>query len=302
MSFNSKTTIRQINESMNNVLLLHSSCQAVIEAEIQEVQSPWYTQLDQELGEAENLVVEWRQSGVLSFQQDVLNAIISCGNTFSSTNGKVVPLFKELEQAFTTDLRDKIVGMLQVLPPPVNGIISMISDYLQKLKGFEMKVEKPHSEMNTTIGQVQAQEAAIQGQINSINSQIQQLNQQVATFRKAIAKAEEQKREARKETIWGIILAPFTGGISLVLVAIGVSSTEAAEQKIDQMQSDISRYQQSIAGFQGNMSEDQRIVATLNGLTMSTGLVGFRPERYCWGAGFIACNLEPTGRRAIRRD
>ena len=46
------------NASMGSILLLNSSCQAVIEAEITEVSSPWYDQLDRELGAAENLVVD----------------------------------------------------------------------------------------------------------------------------------------------------------------------------------------------------------------------------------------------------
>ena len=75
MPLNGAATNSEIDASIGSILLLNSSCQAVIEAEITEVSSPWYDQLDHELGAAENLVVGWRRSGVLYFQTDILDTI-----------------------------------------------------------------------------------------------------------------------------------------------------------------------------------------------------------------------------------
>ncbi len=273
MPFNGDATIEQINTSMNSMLLLNSSCQAVIEAEIQQVDSSWYDILDQELGEAENLVVDWRRSGVLYFQQDILDEIIACGQKFLSSQASINTLFEQLEKNFSEAEKSQLISELQSLEPPIIQMTSQITAYLSKLKVFEMAMEKPHGEMETTIAKVQAAEQQIQNEINSINTQISLLNAQIQTDRDAIAKAKNTRTGGIVETIFGVLLAPVTGGASLILAGIGVASIAEAEGMISTMQSQIANYQQTISSDQSTLNSDEKIVATLNGLTLSTGLV-----------------------------
>ena len=58
MAFSGATTKEQLNQSMNAMLLLHSSCQAIIEATIAQIDSSWYNTIVNELGAAEELVVD----------------------------------------------------------------------------------------------------------------------------------------------------------------------------------------------------------------------------------------------------
>ncbi len=273
MPFSSDTTLEQMNTSMNSMLLLNASCQAVIEAEIQTVDSSWYDTLDQELGEAENLVIHWRQSGVLYFQQDILNEIISCGQLFSSSQLTINTLFEQLNTHFSEAIKSQLITQLQALESPITQMNTQISSYLSKLKTFEIAMEKPHGEMQTTIAQVQAAEQQIQSEIDSINLQIKSLNTQIQSDRDAIAKAKSARTSGIVETIFGILLAPVTGGASLILAGIGVASISAAEGLISTMQSQIQNYQQTISGDQSTLNSDQKTIATLNGLTLSTGLV-----------------------------
>ncbi|XYH97862.1 non-hemolytic enterotoxin lytic component L1 [Sorangium sp. So ce1128] len=258
---------------MSAVLLLNSSCQAVIEAEIHQVSSPWYDQLDQELGAAEELVIQWRRSGFVYFQSEVLDSIDAAGQAFAASKAQIDGLYASLRQSFSAELAAQLVAALQALEPPVQAISDQIAAYLARLARFEQQMEKPHSQMQTTIAEVQAEEESLKAQIDAINQQIASLQQQVQVDRDAIAKAQSSRRSGILETIFGVILAPISGGLSLVLVGIGVASIAEAQALIDQMQSQIQSYQQTIAGDAQMLSQDKATIATLNGLTLSTGLV-----------------------------
>lgn len=168
----------QIDDSQSAMASLNASCQAVIEAEIQQVGSPWYDQLDQELGAAEELVIRWRRSGMLYFQTDVLAAIGSYGMAFADARPGIEQLFTELEQGFSQPLRDQVVGKLQALEQPLDTLIAQTDDYRAKLQQFEAAMIGAQQQMQSTIAKVQAQEADIQDEIAAINIKINALNQQ----------------------------------------------------------------------------------------------------------------------------
>lgn len=273
MSLNGAATNEQIDASMSAIALLNASCQAVVEAEIQQVSSGWYETLDQQLGAAEELVLQWRRSGFLYFQGDILGAIAAAGRGFLGARASIDAQFAALEANFSPAGQTELTSELKALAPPVQAIADEIGAYLARLRTFEGSMSGVQQQMTATVAQVQAQEAEIQSEIASIKQQIASLTAQVQTDRDAIAKARSARTSGIVETIFGILLAPVTGGASLILAGIGVASIAEAEGKIDSMESEISSYQQSIAADQTNLTSDQKVVATLDALTMSTGIV-----------------------------
>ena len=262
MPFSSAQTAQQISDSIGAMLLLNSSCQALIQASIAPSVSPWYSILDQELGQAENLVVGWRQSGYRYFQDEILGQIVACGKAFTAAQAGIDSQFLQLEQQFDSSTRDRIVGDLKALGTPVQGMIQAISSYSSKLATFDQAMAGPYAQMNQSIAEIQAEEADIQQQITQINAQIAELQKQVQADRAAIAKAEAQRTEGIIETIFGVLLTPLTGGASLILAGIGVGTIAEAQDKVSSLESTISQYQANIVGDQQSLSSDQ-----LNALT-----------------------------------
>lgn len=272
MAFDASQTNQQISDSIGSMLLLNASCQALIEVSIAPSASPWYPVLDQELGQAQDLVVGWRQNGYRYFQDEILAQIDACAKAFLAAQPGIDALFKQLQGQFDSSVQARIVAQLNALRAPVQGMINAIDGYTTRLGDFERKLGQPYARMNTSIAQIQAQEADIQQQIASINQQIQQLQQQVQADRDAIAKAQAQKTRGFIETVFGVLLTPFTGGLSLILAGIGVATLAQAQEKVDALQATISQYQGTISADQQALSSDQQQVATLNGLSLSLSL------------------------------
>ena len=247
MSFNADQTNQQVSNSMGAFVLLHASNQALIEADAAQNTSSWYPIIMQKLGNAEDLFVDWRQSGFLYFQQEVLEAVITAGQAFVDAQPAIDAQFDQLSKTFDPALKAKIVAALKAL-------------------------ETPLTNMEKTAAEVQAQAAKIQSEINSINAKIANLQAQIKTDRDAIAKAKAKRKSGIIETIFGVVFAPFTGGASLILAGIGVASIVEGEDKIHEMQKTISQYQGEIASDTSTLNQDERQIATLHGLTLSLNI------------------------------
>lgn len=272
MSFDPAQTEQQISESIGAMVLLHSSNQALIEVSITPSDSPWYQILSQELGAIEDVIVDWRESGFLYFQQEILQQVVACGQAFSDARPKIDALFDALKANFDPALKQQIADELSKLQAPVGTLQTSLSAYLAKLKQFQIALETPHHNMLVTISQIQADAASIQAEITAINQEIDGLQQQLVTDRQAIAKAEAAEHRGIAETIFGIVLAPFTGGLSLILAGIGVASIAEAEEKISALKSRISASQAKIVSDQGELGDDEKQISTLKGLTMSVDM------------------------------
>jgi predicted nucleic acid-binding Zn-ribbon protein len=272
MAFDAAQATGQIGASIGAMLLLNASCQALIEVSIAPSRSPWYPVLDQELGQAEDLVVAWRQSGYRDFQDDILGTIDAAGAAFAAAQPGIDAGFAQLNQRFDGATRARIAASMNALAAPVQAMQDAIAGYLAALGKFDQALAVPAAQMNDSIARIQAEETDIAQQIATINAAIAQLQQQVQADRDAIAKAAAQRTTGIVETIFGVLLAPVTGGASLILAGIGVGTIAEAQEKVDALGTAIAQAQAQIAGEQGQLSSDQQQVATLNGLAMSIAL------------------------------
>jgi peptidoglycan hydrolase CwlO-like protein len=150
---------------------------------------------------------------------------------------------------------------------------SKIGNYESALTSWGNLVQKVQSKMAQTVGEIQEQESQLRTEINAINSNIAELKKQIQADREAIAKAQAEKSKGIKETILGIMLAPLTGGASLILAGIGVSSISEAEGKIKILQDTINNYQGKISGYQQQMTQDQKEISSLNGILLTADIV-----------------------------
>ncbi len=269
MSFDAKQTEEQITHSIGAMLLLHSSNQSLIEVSVTPSASSWYKILNDELGSVQHLVVDWRQNGFLYFQQGILRQIVTCGQSFVDAQVNVEGLFKKLVKNFDAGIKQQIMDALGDLEAPVNSMVSQLEAYSQKLGRYEKHLNEPLQKMLTTASEIQSQAVKIQSEINTINAQIKLLKKQVITDRRAISKAKAARTRGIIETIFGILLAPITGGASLILAGIGVGTIAEAEEKVKHLESTIAGYQTTIAGDQKSLTNDEKQIATLHGLTMS---------------------------------
>lgn len=263
----------QLSQSINAVLLLNSSCQAIVESYITPSDSPWYSPVANELHNAQVLVRQWRLSGYLYFNQSILTDCGNCAAAILAARTTVEQLFAALTQQFTEQQKQQLVAALQQLVPVVTSLNSSVGTYQDKLNGWSLSIAAVHAQLNNTIGQIQQQAAEIEADIQAANQIIASMQQTIEQDRQALAKAKAAESKGIVETIFGVLLAPITGGASLILAGIGVASIVEGEAEITALQSNISSAQQQIVTNQAHLSDDQKQIASLQGIGSSANLV-----------------------------
>ena len=273
MSFNSKDVISDMHTSMAAIALFNSSCQALIETSINPVESNWYNALSFELGEIEKLIISWRQGGYLYFYNSNLQNIIDCGQAFNDKKSEIDIQYEALAKDLSDSKRQVLDQVLNSLLPPITTIVNAITGYEVALKSYEQQVQNILDKMNDTITAIQKQESELQEDIEIINVKISNMQQQIQTDLEAIAKAKAARKRGITETVFGVILAPFTFGVSTILAGIGVATIVEAEDKISDMRNHISSFQQDISADTQKLGQDKQEITVLNGLLLSANIM-----------------------------
>jgi hypothetical protein len=271
MSLDATRVNEQLSYSTSATANLKLSCQGIIDSHIAPSDSPWYGALNSELQQAKALAQEWQTQYDSTLKSDVLTRVVQCGQAFLAARVGINQLFDQASSD-PDGAKAGLQAALGTLKAQVQIVSATISSYEKGLRGWGQRLNQIHDQMASTIGQIQAQENELQSQIASINSNIASLQSEIINDRNAIAEAESHRSAGIVETIFGIIFAPFTGGLSLILAGIGVSSIAEAQSKVAAMEATINDYQARIISTQQNLTQDQAQLVSLNGLTFSAGI------------------------------
>jgi hypothetical protein len=148
-------------------------------------------------------------------------------------------------------------------------IISTNAGYEAQLRDWGQRLSTVQGSLGRTVAQTQAQREDLQAQITVTNTMIAAMTADVLRDRQAIAEVQSKNTRGIVETIFGVVFAPFTGGASLILAGIGVSSIAEAQSKVNALENTIKNYQQRIASSQQALDQDQAQLVTLSGLLVS---------------------------------
>lgn len=271
MSLSANNVNQQLSSSASATANLTLSCQGIVDTRIAQSSSPWYATLNSELQQAQKLAQQWLTQYATKLRSDVLTCVVHCGQGFSATRTNISQLFDQAAQN-PSGAKAALQTALSTLKGQTQMISQVVSTYETGLKTWGQQLRQAHDQMATTVGQIQAQENDLQSQIKAINTNISTLQAQIINDRKAISQAESQRTTGIVETIFGVLFAPFTGGLSLILAGIGVSSIAEAQSKVAAMEATIRDYQSRIVSAQQNLTQDQTQLVTLSGLTFSAGI------------------------------
>jgi multidrug resistance efflux pump len=271
MSLDAADVNYQLSYSTSATANLRLSCQGILDTHIASSDSPWYGALNSELQQAKALAQEWQTQYDTTLKSDVLSRVVQCGQAFLSARAKINQLFDQASSD-PDGAKAGLQAAFGTLKAQVQIISATVASYETGLRDWGQRLNQVHDQMATSIGQIQAQENDLQSQIDSINSNIALLQTEIVNDRNAIAEAESQRTTGIVETIFGIIFAPVTGGLSLILAGIGVSSIAEAQSKVAAMENTINDYQARIISTQQNLTQDQAQIVSLGGLTFSAGI------------------------------
>lgn len=265
---------QQINQQLGSTAIaaanLSASCQGILETHLQAADSPWYPELNGELQQAQAFASEWRTRFASELQMDILACIIHCGQAFASQRGVINDFFNSTGDFASA--KAQLIAAFARLQGNTQMIVSTIWNHASQLREWGQRLSAAQDDLDRTVARVQAEAGGLQAQIAAVNTIIAAMTAEVIRDRKAIAEAQSQSNSGIVETVFSVSLAPFTGGLPLILAGIGATSIVEAQSKVSALESTIKNYQDRIVVSQQGLTQDQAQLVTLNGLLVSGGI------------------------------
>ena len=265
----------RVSTSLSAMVLLNSSCQGVVETCISETSGTeqWYDKVQSGLDAVQKLVRQWRLSGNLYFNQTLVDAVVSTANAFVQAGSQADHYFGQLGNHFDASIQNELIALVKGISTSVTAFEQSAGQYNTALGIWAQQVGDAQQNLNQIVSDIQAQEAGLQADIALVNQQMADMEEQMKTDREAISKARSEETKGIFETVFGVVFAPFTGGLSLILAGIGVSSIVEAEQAVSSLEDSIRKSQAKISSDQAELSDDQKQVVSLKALSLSVGTV-----------------------------
>jgi hypothetical protein len=268
MTLNALPITQQLASSNIAAANLSVSCQGILDTHLQAVASPWYADLSNQLQQAQALAGEWRTRFASELKTDVLTCVIHCGQAFAAKRAIITNLFIATSADFAS-VKAQLCDELTRLQGSTQMIVRTAAYYEAQLRDWGQRLSTVQAGLGRTVAQVQARAGDLQAQITATNIVMAAMTAEVIRDRQAIAEAQSQNTSGIVETVFGVLFAPFTGGLSLILAGIGVSSIVEAQSKVNALESTIKSYQQRIVASQQALNQEQAQLVTLNGLLVS---------------------------------
>lgn len=240
--------------------MFSSACSGILKTDIKKNNRPWYTDLTAKLNTTQSLAGDLKNNSMNSFNI-ILNKTVSLGITYKNESEIINDLtktsIKEAQQHF-----EIILNETGALGKSIKNFESFLNDEQKKFQATQ-------KDLSETIDKIQAEEHNLTDIINLLNKQINDLNIKISTDRTAIGKAKAQESMGIVHTIFGILLVPFTLGVSSILIGIGVSSIKEAESKVASLEKDIKKRLAEISDRQTDLTDDEKQISGLKGINIS---------------------------------
>lgn len=264
--WSSSDCLGRLSESTNASILLQNACQGILKSSIRPVNSSWYPKLQEEFNQLKVVVTQWENDGWSTYKTQILQGVLSFGQSFSSQKSEMDRLLSSKNTADWLSAANIFLSLSDQLEALKNATVA----YREHLSAFERNMSAVHEQMSKTLAGIQAQERDLAVQIQQTNQNLKNLASEIKRDRDVIAKA---KREQPGKTVLSIFTTIVTFGLSDLLGGIGVSSIAEGERKIASMENRVLQVQQKMAQDCANLTNEQQTIVSLHALSTSSNMV-----------------------------
>jgi Bacillus haemolytic enterotoxin (HBL) len=254
--------------------IVTTSCHGVLNTQFT-APSPkpaWFDDLSGKLDNAKVLATQWIDDIAPQMTASIPSHVIDYGTTYAAITDEIVTLLEANRNATRTSnpqVFQQMSELIQALHESCASIITDIEGTQGQLKTWGDSMQKAHDDLFNGAANIQAAETALQNEMDQMNSAIKGLRDLIDSENKAIAAGAAAIGIGLLALVVGIALAPVTGGASLIVAGIGGAAIIGGAVDWGIMQSRINSQFAEIAKDQQKISDDQRQLVALQGLSLS---------------------------------
>jgi predicted nucleic acid-binding Zn-ribbon protein len=254
--------------------IVTTSCHGVLNTQFTapSPQPDWFDDLSDKLDKAKVLANQWIDDIAPQMTASIPSHVIDYGTTYSAITDEMVTLLEANRNATRTSnpqVFQQLTELIQALHESVESIITEIEGTQGQLKTWGDNMQKAHDDLFNGAANIQAAETTLQNEMDQMNNAIKGLRDLIDGENKAIAAGAAAIGIGLLALVVGIALAPATGGASLIVAGIGGAAIIGGAVDWGIMQSRINSQFAEIAKDQQKISDDQRQLVALQGLSLA---------------------------------
>jgi predicted nucleic acid-binding Zn-ribbon protein len=232
----------------------------------------WFDDLSGKLDSAKVLANQWIDDIAPQMTASIPSHVIDYGTTYSAITDEIVTLLEANRNATrksNPQVFEQLSELIQALHESVESIITEIDGTQGQLKTWGDSMQKAHDDLFNGAANIQSAQTELGSEIDRMNNAIKGLRDLIDGENNAIAAGAAAIGIGLLALVVGIALAPVTGGYSLIVAGIGGAAIIGGAVDWGIMQDRINKQFAEIAQDQQKISDDQRQLVALQGLSLA---------------------------------
>lgn len=264
---------QKLYEAFMSLNVVSAACTSIINTKLDAPLKPtsWFEELQKEFQQSKEEAEVWLNDTMINIQYEIPQCIIEYAEEYIETSNFINeilennPNMQKGDEVFN-EVMDKLTSLSSFLS---NILDNKMKQVLRLIVETEDTFRNIGSEMQATILKAQQDEISIKGEIDKLNSDITNLKNMIQKENEEIAKDTGSKGEISMTASGAVIFVvnPILGGI---IAGIGALFSKKKKSRIKELEKDINNQLSIIQKDQQLINEEQRLLASLKAIEMST--------------------------------
>lgn len=270
---NTEEGTQRLYEAFMSLNVVSAACTSIINTKLDPPLKPasWFEELQKEFQQSKEEAETWLNNTVINIQYEIPECILEYADEYIKTSNFITetiennPNMQKDDEAF-----NEVMNELNSLSSFLSNILdNKMKQVLRLIVETEDTFRNIGSEMKTTILKAQQDEISIKGEIDKLNNDITNLKNMIQKENEEIAKDTGSKGEISMTASGAVIfvVSPILGGI---IAGIGALFSKKKKSRIKELEKDINNQLSIIQKDQQSIAEEQRLLASLKAIEMST--------------------------------
>jgi hypothetical protein len=231
----------------------------------------WFDGLAKDLDVAKVLAKQWIDDIAPQMTASVPTHVINYGTTYTALTEQIVDLLTKNPTAKGKDnpVVKQVFALIQALEEELGTIITDVGATQTQLKTWGDQMQKVHDDLYIGAANIQSAMTDLSSDIGKMNAAIKGLKAQISADQTAVALSAAAVGIGCFLLVVGIALAFVTFGAGAIVAGVGVAAIVGGAISWGVYQAKINSEFDEIAKDQKRLTDDQRQLVALQGLSLS---------------------------------
>lgn len=271
------TTNSKVSAAFTSLQLVTCACHSVLNTSFTPLdpKPDWFDSLNEELEMAKDLAKHWIDDLAPKMTSTIPTNVLNYSTTYKAMTDQILSLINKepLAKGKDNPTVQQVFALIDAIKSSIDDIINNISSTEKELTEWGDEMQKSHDNLFNKSKSIQDAEQDLQASIDKMNQAINSIRTEIDSENKAIMYSELAVGIGIFALVAGLALSLVTFGAGMVVASVGLLGIIGGGISWGVMQAKINSQLDDIANDQRTISDDQRQIVALQGLSTASSSV-----------------------------